>query len=1411
MSFHARTAAAFRKKAGMALMLVLSALLLLSALVTGMLVLARQQASTAGIYAAGAEASLLADSAVNVVISQIQMATADAGSAWISQPGLIRTFGPEGARRAYKLYSSGNMVVPGAYDPAAREGQEVPSDWHNRPREYVDLNRPVELGGRKVYPIADPAAGAGSAPLVEGFEMVGATRVVPPPESALYNELPMPVRWLYLMANGTLLDPSDPASQRAVARLAFWTDDETCKVNINTASGGVFFDTPAANTREEHMLGRTQPVAQEYQRWPGHPATTSLAPVLRPLRALASGPARSQAAASLTPRIAWGGSQGGTAYAWRVLNQVQLDTDRLFATADELAFGTQVAGGARQGAVVGGFQLDAPGEELDRLTFFLTAQSRAPELNLFHRPRVTLWPFNRELVASATPPAALTPEDRLIRFASELGGVTGNGSLDYSSSKRKRFYFQRVSAWEPGRDWDEVAENRALFRFLQRMTELPIPASAVEPRGGASFREKLGSDHRDQLLVNIWDYLRANLNTNNQAYVPVGRPGYSFPQGHTTEDTGYNDIAPLVVNLGGTSFRGPGRHPVPAEFIFQFYNAGESLADAQGNPVEKNEDATHIVRKVRMVLLINFHNPVMHLLESWGRFQLRVRGPSFGFDLINPVLDPDSKPVAMRNPAAGFPEWVLALPGSIGFPGERDTAYVSTYWAGERRISGFGGTMGIALPMLAPIHNMARADNKPSPRDRVRFKVFANRLALSPEDSAQAALFGAGRQDIFYPFVSDVVEFLLPKHPTLPRAANADGHDYFQVFWQAGDLEIECFAGLRDGATALSPTTSHWQPQNTQSLLWKTTLPVASTVIPLPRRGPDNKFLGEADYLRPSHRRPSYSELTNYYQRANSFYRPDFLILGPNRATFSQQTPGSGQPVESQRNFLDVLRSYTVTSDAPVVGDLRLLANARTIPATWWEKHPLYDNPGTFHASSYFPIQMEDFAASPTAVDPLRENTHLIATAGDSPTNNARRAQAQTGRMQASVDRYGERLEISRVAGPNLRTSRRSGSNLLGDFTTGYGSYPWGSLVLGPDLGAIAWSANIPTDATTTGPYFSSDISRSSAEDAVGAGAGAFLMNFMGILFSPYKQMPSPVILGTLPARAAPTSPAAWETLLFNPMPAGGRHTHRGWTQAPRDHFLLDLFYMPCVEPYAITENFATAGKVNLNYQIAPFTYIRRTTALRAVLDGMTSRWAPTLQPNFSGNFSGSAIFAVPDSDATANSFRVSPNFPPRLSQADPKSYRRFVSIPLTLQPIIERLEQRNDPFVSASEICEIPLIPEGETLASLDNFWGTHSLTGDDKREMPYNHLLPRLTTRSNTFRVHYWVQALRPAAGSTEPIVTGEARGSVLLERYLDPNLEAYGGPISDGNSFDVDAAFPPLHDKYRFRKVEERRFTP
>ena len=114
--------------------------------------------------------------------------------------------------------------------------------------------------------------------------------------------------------------------------------------------------------------------------------------------------------------------------------------------------------------------------------------------------------------------------------------------------------------------------------------------------------------------------------------------------------------------------------------------------------------------------------------------------------------------------------------------------------------------------------------------------------------------------------------------------------------------------------------------------------------------------------------------------------------------------------------------------------------------------------------------------------------------------------------------------------------------------------------------------------------------------------------------FSPNKQMPSAVQFGSLLAGRT----KHWQTLCFCPNAIG--NPHPGITRDPKDHYILDFFTMPVVEPYAISEPFSTAGKVNLNWGMAPFGYIRRSTAMRAILHPVRIVAVPNVDsPNYKG------------------------------------------------------------------------------------------------------------------------------------------------------------------------------------------------
>jgi uncharacterized protein (TIGR02600 family) len=279
----------------------------------------------------------------------------------------------------------------------------------------------------------------------------------------------------------------------------------------------------------------------------------------------------------------------------------------------------------------------------------------------------------------------------------------------------------------------------------------------------------------------------------------------------------------------------------------------------------------------------------------------------------------------------------------------------------------------------------------------------------------------------------------------------------------------------------------------------------------------------------------------------------------------------------------------------------------------------------------------------------------------------------------------------------------------------------------------------------------------------------------IGSLFSPNRQVPSPVVFGSLSTGVIRGLP--WQTLLFCPNPAA-KSAHPGF-QSPPDHLLLDLFAMPVVEPYAISEPFSTAGKVNLNFQIVPFTTIERSTALQAVLRS-------------------TRVSAIPTADG-----RKYKNGNPQ----NPAPYRIPIDTEKTIEGFRTKFANPADPvFRSASQICEMFLVPEGsgQTAGSMAAWWDNYKLTGDNLRERPYSHLYSRLTTKSNTYTVHVRVQSLKKLTRNdpakwveNSDKVVGEYRGAFVIERYLNPNLKDY-----DPNDALTD---------YKFRTLSTKQFTP
>ena len=412
---------------------------------------------------------------------------------------------------------------------------------------------------------------------------------------------------------------------------------------------------------------------------------------------------------------------------------------------------------------------------------------------------------------------------------------------------------------------------------------------------------------------------------------------------------------------------------------------------------------------------------------------------------------------------------------------------------------------------------------------------------------------------------------------------------------------------------------------------------------------------------------------------------------------------------------------------------------------------------------------------------------------------------------------------------------RRDGRNVVpnrgssdpfetGDFDTGVAADPDGPYMNYPDEGDRRRNVG--------DPYYRNKLLVAPKAASEGIGGPCISPNFL---------LRSPVDFGSLPSGVNCRVP--WQTLRFRPdygmndplkkmrtmsdkPPAG--HTFANFC-GPKDHFFLDMFWMPVVEPWSISEPFSTKGTINLNQQIFPFTYVERTTALHALLRG-------------------ERMMAIPNTAAGQYKRTDSPTGEPH-SAAD-ATYRYFVDAKETVRQFTRRYKDGKDfdptppggndlafnAFRSASEICEMYLVPEDESASenkfNLEwtigtesssgqpvGFWADHRLTGDNVRERPYANLYPRVTVRSNVFKLHMVAQTLQKATSkdpktfdSVSDVVTAEWRGSCMIERSIDPRDPLLSNKdYTNLTSASINqVATPKLDRYYTYRVTEVKQLT-
>jgi type II secretory pathway pseudopilin PulG len=555
---------------GIALVVVLAFLVLTAMVVIGFFArTVNLRKATAQQQAAG-NARVLADTVVNLVQGQIDHATSTGSEkTWASQPGAVRLFDASGnLERIYRLYSAPDTTATAAADLAA---DLPPANWATLPGQWVDLNAPATLmdsGGQQVsrFPVLDPRDpndpnDTTKTNPTEGFTLTNVPGTTP------QQQAPMPVRWMYVLRDGTLsagqLNPNGDvqvpgadATNPITGRIAFWTDDDTCRVNINTAAGAAFsgngapptfWDTPRFLAPDEVNRSIFSPAAKEFQRYPGHPATTTLSKVFPSLT--------SQQLLDLTPRYRFGGSEDGTKDATQ---SVAAKTERLYSAVGELLFDQSRA---KRGPA---FNLSE--RQLESARFFLTAHSRSPEVTLFGTPRVSMWPVH-------TDSTKRTPTDGLLAFASRVNG--------------KDYHFKRTDPKSATTDIS-ITRNNVLLNYLDTLTSKPIPGF------GGNFNQKYAQDRRD-ILVKSFDYIRSTNLEDPSLPVAQRYTTYYEPQSLWQNPSGLvasNVVVPAKHptwtdngNPGGQKLQGLGRFPVINEVALWLVAVGQGAPAGNGTAV----------------------------------------------------------------------------------------------------------------------------------------------------------------------------------------------------------------------------------------------------------------------------------------------------------------------------------------------------------------------------------------------------------------------------------------------------------------------------------------------------------------------------------------------------------------------------------------------------------------------------------------------------------------------------------------------------------------------------------------------------------------------------------------------------------------------------------------------------------
>ena len=1367
---------------GFILIVVLGLLVLISLLVVGFLVHASYQSKSTASYRDETGNLILSDVAVNMVKAQIDDATgtgsavaANSSLLWASQPGAIRSIGSDGKQTTYKLYSSNSLTDTNTGSLLGTDiAADLPSDtaankndWAGSP-VWTDLNAPtLKSDGTPAYPIIDvvndntdlPAGSTASSPFSTGSFNINVSNPVGATRAAAGNfPLPMPVRWLYVLKQGQIISPDDTSTEKQVTfskakttpsvtnpivgRVAFWADDDTCRVNVNTASvnvntnadgststQGSFWDTPRFTATDDYNLAVSQPVNNEFQRYPGHPATTTLSLALPEFATASNITAKAEALLALTPRYAPGGSMEGTVASSGTTAKLNVDTkssQRLYASVGELLFDPPPTS---QGTRMASNLLTKP--QVEAAKFFLTAHSRAPELNPFGLPRVAIWP-----ISSINDQLHRTPADQYIAFSSSTIPATGDPAPN-------NYYFTRypytvppstavssssitgsnsptydISLFhDPANKFNN--SNKDLLNYLDYPTSQRRPGKLGK---GLSFADKNTQLEKRQALTEIFDYIRITNsrdpgldNTLNPS--PLGtRVPYAAPNAWDTSHgstPGYGQIVPTINPFWAGTY-GFGRYQgrvVEASIIF--VGVGQGVPNA-ASPYGSSPVNYHAVQQAQANTVSPAYTGVTPAPSTTGSTLIPPPGQTavqalFVLTFFDPAL-------GYSRSTSSFGVQSVGLTNLKATPTGLSTTPVSLFTnENQERLNIVTGNAGRTYAYYQGANPASLGG------------LMDYRIMLGLRKAA-----GAGT-DNQYPSMGYIINM-----PTGGTFA-----------FNGGAITVTAYG-------AGSPIGSGGVPQ-----IHQFTINFPSASIPVPNYSPRSLF-GSTSSRADGVTVPLPGQATAATDRFDDF---------------NSQSSVSGVTQSEYVCHMIDFDNDTVVSVVPSAsyGDYRMMCAPVTPTGAF--NYGLYTNTISGQKLYY------GFRYPSGQTFPNGQYGQLVASVPAAPSPLAYFSQDVTSTIPGGVasPAYGSLPLV-----PSSVKSAFAGGGASGvspDFDNGFGELPDGPYINKPDEGAVYPSASGGRVYYDNG---SATIYNTGRPD---------------FFFSPQRQVPSPVMFGSLPTGApivvggtTVQAPQPWQTLLFQP----GMTGHKG-LKAPEDEYLLDFFWMPQADPYPISEPFSTAGKVNLNYQIFPFTYIDRSTAIQSVLSSeKVAQVGAGMAPYYKKDSSG----AVSSPSGMNPLARQSLN----MSEIDG-----------TLRGFVQKFSSF-DFFKTTGELCDVYLVPQGQswgsTGAAQSSWYGSDfALVGDNTREKPYADIYSRVTTKSNTYTVYYRVQTLKPsvlAASSQwtegQGLILGDYRGSTTLERYIDPNDNTVPDYANSSNYTKAN-----LESHYKWRVVENTRFAP